>query len=744
MGTGRMTAGLLAGLVTMLGICSVAADDRTTTYTALDFAQPDRLPIVRTFAWPHAPVAEFGLVDGVSGGGDHCGKIMYHFFLPDEDEEAGIQVARRLAGVPSEVTCRVRGDGSGYRLTLTLFDRTDERFGFSLGRLDFDGWRELSGQVTKPLYHMMGNNDGVIDYPVTIGRITVSEAGVKGGPGNGGIELDRVSVTTRVDARIAVIGVRATAPGALFGPGSPPAFAIELLNSSDGRASTGLWWRALGERQVPAARGTLAVALAAGERREVVAKLPALAPGWYTLEVGTGEEWEPQWTTAFGVLRITADATQRPDSPMGVNIHGGGMTRGDLARLFGIAKRAGADWIRFWQFEASRVWIARGNDGFGEYDDVVAAGQEAGVQLLPIVSWQYAYLPDNPHRFGDWLGALVRRYRPGGELARERGWTDGYGVSAWEVINEPNIQPDYFRGTVDDYRNLLRLAGNSARREDPSCRIVLGGMAYGDEKYMLQVVGTDGAGLFDVANQHYYRSPLAPELGTYLPDLARCRAAVEGFAPGRPIWITETSYPTEPNRQAHAGVPPEVQARFLARMYLLVLAQEPRAKVFWYPLTGSYGFFNEDFTPKPAALAYRTIADELASARYIGALDAGKEAYVLVFGRQGQQVIAAWRLPDVRVQATLKDGQPVGLSGEVTLADLGQEFEGYVSHINSVPTLFADAWRPRATELEVGAERIEQVDLMARTRVLQCHDRRLRLDLNDSPIFLHGASVTFP
>jgi len=730
----------LFALAMAIGHLGAAWSDNLLTYTALDFTQPERLPITRTFAWPHAPIAEFDIAKQVRDSGAYCGRITYHFFLPDESEEAGIEVARQLAGRPRDVTCRVFGDASGYRLTLVLFDRTGERFGFALGRLDFEGWRELSGQVTKALYHLMGNNDGVIDYPVTIGRILVSEAGARGGPANGHIFIDWARVTTRVAPALSITGVRAASPGALFAPGVEPSFSIELLSNSRRSVSDAVWWRALDEHGFSVAEGRIPVALSSAASGDITLKLRPLPPGWYSLEIAIGHAQKPQWTTSFGVLRKSPSRVQRPDSPMGVNIHGGGMTRRDLTRWFAIAKRAGADWVRFWQFEASRVWIAKGNDGFGEYDDVVAAGRDAGVQILPIVSWQYAYLPDEPRRFGDWVGALVARYKPNGQLAQERGWTDGYGITAWEIINEPNIQPKYFRGTVDDYRHLLRLSRDAAKREDPGCQVVLGGMAYGDEKYMLDLVGADDAGLFDIANEHYYRSPVAPELGTYLPDLARCRQAVDSFAPGRPIWITETSYPTAPNRQAHAGVPPEVQARFLARMYLLVLAQEPTSRIFWFPLTGNYGFFNKDFTPKPAALAYRTIADELAGARYVRSLDIGKEAYALVFEREGEQVIAAWRLPDIRIQAALKNGQQIELTGNVTLADLGRRFEGYVSHINSVPTLFAYAWQPRATTLTVRGRQAELVDIMGRSEVLTCRRGQLSLDLDDSPVFIHGTA----
>ena len=73
---------------------------------------------------------------------------------------------------------------------------------------------------------------------------------------------------------------------------------------------------------------------------------------------------------------------------------------------------------------------------------------------------------------------LVARYRPGGDLARAKGWGPGVGVRAWQVGNEPNL-PNFWRGTPADYVRLLEVAALVIRWLDPAATIVHNGQSDG-------------------------------------------------------------------------------------------------------------------------------------------------------------------------------------------------------------------------------------------------------------------------
>ena len=45
----------------------------------------------------------------------------------------------------------------------------------------------------------------------------------------------------------------------------------------------------------------------------------------------------------------------------------------------------------------------------------------------------YAFPPSHVSYFGRFVSEVVERYKPGGILARERGWADGYGITSYEI-----------------------------------------------------------------------------------------------------------------------------------------------------------------------------------------------------------------------------------------------------------------------------------------------------------------------
>ena len=79
--------------------------------------------------------------------------------------------------------------------------------------------------------------------------------------------------------------------------------------------------------------------------------------------------------------------------------------------------------------------------------------------------------PDN--RWAYFVNAAVNRYRPGGLLAQQQGWSDDRGVRYWEIWNEPDLDT-FFTGTITDYARLLKVGYLAARAADPQAQIVIG------------------------------------------------------------------------------------------------------------------------------------------------------------------------------------------------------------------------------------------------------------------------------
>ncbi|MBI4876990.1 MAG: heparinase II/III family protein [Acidobacteria bacterium] len=87
-----------------------------------------------------------------------------------------------LAGMPAEkprgVSMMIHGDGSGQKLAIRLYDTTDERFVYTVGAVDWTGWRRIAATEPEKWSHYLGNNDGVFDGPVrTVALDIASVAG---------------------------------------------------------------------------------------------------------------------------------------------------------------------------------------------------------------------------------------------------------------------------------------------------------------------------------------------------------------------------------------------------------------------------------------------------------------------------------------------------------------------------------------------------------------------------------------
>lgn len=158
--------------------------------------------------------------------------------------------------------------------------------------------------------------------------------------------------------------------------------------------------------------------------------------------------------------------------------------------------------------------------------------------------------PSNP--WARFVDAAVERYRPGGQLARERGWAQGQGVRAWEVGNEPNLT-HFWSGTPAQFARYLEVAYLVIEWRDPQAIVVHGGIAdaSGAEAWYLQfldaliarsrqtpLVARHGY-YFDKAGWHWY---VYPSLLVTGPARARGYLAAKGL-PAKPIWVTEMGVP---------------------------------------------------------------------------------------------------------------------------------------------------------------------------------------------------------
>jgi hypothetical protein len=271
---------------------------------------------------------------------------------------------------------------------------------------------------------------------------------------------------------------------------------------------------------------------------------------------------------------------------------------------------------------------------WGATDEVVTRAARNGIRVLPFVygspdwvaggDFQRPPIDDAEARaaWRDFLGDLVRRYGPAGELWQELALTapevEPMPIIEWQIWNEAN-SPVFWhpRPSPAEFRRVVDLAADAIRAADPSATIVLGGMFGAPTNGIrawdfLRRFHGDGqiAGSYDAYALH----PYASDLDGIALQVRRLRRTIEtGPDPAAPLWITEIGWPTEGPREFSLVKSERGQKRLLARSFRLFLDRTEWnvAKVVWYvwrdndvqrgcTLCRYSGLFTERFEAKPA------------------------------------------------------------------------------------------------------------------------------------------------
>lgn len=162
----------------------------------------------------------------------------------------------------------------------------------------------------------------------------------------------------------------------------------------------------------------------------------------------------------------------------------------------------GAGWTR-WPLYWTAVEVAQGQWNWAEYDQLVINDVRYGLNINAILLDRPQFFadgdsivglrnpifadgtdtpgpgktinPENP--WANFVFQAVQRYQPGGTLARQQGWTNGEGVTIWEVWNEPDLE-QFWQAGISNYARLLKVAYLSAHHADANAEVMFGGLLY--------------------------------------------------------------------------------------------------------------------------------------------------------------------------------------------------------------------------------------------------------------------------
>ena len=173
------------------------------------------------------------------------------------------------------------------------------------------------------------------------------------------------------------------------------------------------------------------------------------------------------------------------------------------------------------------------------------------------------------------------------------------------------------------YTSLLKDVYQAAKIEDPSCKILMGGLAEG---YKIEwIYKNGGKDYFDVVNVHVLSSPLRPApVKSAQSAVTQVKKIMARFEDSKKrIWITEMGCPGVPKnstvKQWWNGKNPDEQeqAIWVKLIYTDFIKDEQVDKVFWAFFRDTqehfgsgvdyFGLIRSDFSEKPGYLTLQDI-----------------------------------------------------------------------------------------------------------------------------------------
>ncbi len=473
--------------------------------------------------------------------------------------------------------------------------------------------------------------------------------------------------------------VAPTETSAVYQSGQALTYRVRLVanaGTEGGQYDVHYVLRSLDGRSV--GHGTVPMQLPRGGSAETAIALPAQPNGYYRATFSLsptgsgGLSTAPAQpvvieTTTAGMAIVpppTDAAVVDPSSPFGIN--GPGTAAKPITpsleqrwtRVYGLFKLQGIQWART-QFLWGNVEPSPGTYAWGTADGLVQAAHAAQENLLGLVDYAAPYA--NPFSTGaqvsfstfvqeydQYIQALVERYMPGGTLAQQMGWQH-YGISAWEIWNEPS-NPQYWQSqNPAQYAELVQSAAAAVKAVDPSATV----LAYNWQEPTL--VQTAGPGSFTGVSIHVYPSqPSQPAFYQTIVDL-RQFLTQNGIA-NDPIWMTETGW------SIHHVTRTE-QAEYLQRAAIQSLAAS-LSKFFlfsWNDPVAGYGELNRALLPTPAFPAMAAVTDELngyTPAPGLNPVSMGAAVRAYVFQNGPDSLVALWS-PTAQENLTLGSGAAV-------------------------------------------------------------------------------------
>lgn len=289
----------------------------------------------------------------------------------------------------------------------------------------------------------------------------------------------------------------------------------------------------------------------------------------------------------------------------------------DLEKVMALMKEAGVGWVRM-DFLWDEIEPEQGKFDFGKYDNIVDLLHKYGINVLGVLGYSATWAaacqkwnspPEDISLFVNFAKEVISRYKDK--------------VKHWEIWNEPDSATYWeLQDGLKTYCGLLKEVYLAAKKIDPGCKILNGGLASGLASVNKLYDNACGS-YFDILNIHIFETPLyrnSIKAVSAYPKL--CHKIMTRNGDGqKKIWVTEIGCPgvksgLKVNNWWMGKNPSErQQADWVKKVYAELLKDRNVEEVFWAFFrdtkehwsngTDYFGLVRWDYSQKPSFKAYQ-------------------------------------------------------------------------------------------------------------------------------------------
>jgi len=542
-------------------------------------------------------------------------------------------------------------DGSEVRYRID--DSTGETLQGNFAVVKDTDWRRVAARLDRPAGHWGGDNDGKIDYPARLRSILFDRPNEPKAQGT--VLIDDVQWASVKDDRDPVLKIEAanTRVGNIYRPEEKVRIRLSLRRSPESEA-------AVKAATVNSAQEVL------NKRELTLTDSPQeldLTPGstgWYRTELTVSVEDGviERRRFQFAVERAAEDSVSDPRFVLQGHFRGG-----YPLKIMPLLESRGASMFRD-EMSWGSVERRKGEFDFPQrYLDYVKEAERLALDILLILDYSNRYYDEGGFPYSEDAREGFARYcrTIAGKFKDE--------IDHYEVWNEWSIGCGMdTKGDPDRYVDLLRPTYKAVKSVDPDATVVgVGGEHSGRHYDNIKTMFEDGGlDYMDAVSVHSYRYPRSPEESDLRGELQAVGDLIRDYGGDQKIWVTEIGWPTH---QGPRGVSEFRQARYLVRSHVLMLASGDVTRISWYDFynDGTNPGYNEhnfgiihnkayNCAPKPAAVAYRVMVEELAGHDFQELVRPDSGVYLARFSDGEEHVFVAWTTGEER-ELDLGDGK---------------------------------------------------------------------------------------